>query len=164
MKLHKLGLILLTIVVGLSFTACETDDYYWTKGSLDYPTTITVPPTNVIAQDYRITSDWISVRGGGRYTNIDDFRFLGGAIQLKMYGYIEYADLSIAGTNYTLPFDINGQLSIYDESQQAQDFLNVLIEQIRRYGYVTLMVDGRGNAGARIDLSIITDLDVYVRD
>lgn len=163
MKLHKLGLILLTIIVGLSFSSCD-EDYYWTRGTLDYPATITVPPTEIIAQDYTITTDWISVRGGGRFTSIDDFRFLSGAIRLKMFGIVDYVDLRIAGTNYYLPFDVNGQVSIYDESQQAQDFLNALVDRIRRYGYATLKVDGEGASRAQIDLSIMTDLDVYARD
>lgn len=163
MKLHKLGLILLTIVVGLSFTSCE-ENFYWTKGTLDYPATITASPSGYIGQDYRITSDWIAVRGGGRYTNIDDFRFLRGSIQLKTYGYIGYVDLRIEGTNYYLPFDVDGQMSIYDESPQAQDFLNALVDQVRRYGYAILMVDGEGASRAQVDLSIMTDLDVYVRE
>ena len=34
MKRYRLGLILLTIIVGFSFTSCETDDY-WKSGTLD---------------------------------------------------------------------------------------------------------------------------------
>lgn len=162
----KLTTALIAIFTIISFSSCETD-YRWVAGTIDYPATITVNPNEAIHTDFKIDEGWIVTRGTDRYPDIRDLKYLGGQIDIRVQNgrYIDWLDLTIDGTDMTLPFDeLYGDGVITDNSKAAQDFLAVLTTQINRYGYAVILAEGAGDARTTISIKFGLDLDVYVRD
>lgn len=160
----KLFATILTVFALLSFTSCE-EDYRWVEGTIDYPANITVAPSRDLHYDIQIDESWIVTRGVGRYPDIRDVQFVRGQIDIYIdkNRYIDWLDLTVDGTNVTLPFDgLAGNIT--DASSDAQRFLAVVTDRIRRYGYAVILVDGEGDSGTRVGIDFGMDLEVYVRD
>lgn len=157
----KLAILLSTII--LLLTSCE-NDYYWTRGTLDYEANLSANPYGKIVYDITIDKSWIEIRGAGRYPDIRDLRFLVGEINIYVdRGFIGWLDLTIEGTNRILPFDeLSGH--IRDDSREAQDFLAAITDRIARYGYVVILVDGEGTPNSKFGVDFGMDVDAYVRE
>lgn len=160
----KLFATILTVFALLSFTSCE-EDYRWVEGTLDYPANLTIAPSGILKYDIQIDESWVVTRGAGRYPDIRDLQFVRGQVDIYIdkNRYIEWLDLTVDGTNVTLPFDaLSGNIT--DSSSDAQRFLAAVTDQIRRYGYAVILVDGEGDPRTNLGIDFGMDLDVYVRD
>ncbi|WP_029904115.1 hypothetical protein [Prevotella sp. 10(H)] len=168
MKKYTYFAVLFSLVVLFSFSSCSKDDhYYWDRGRLDYTAELTVTTNKVFQTSFRVYEDNIRLRGNNRYVEIHDIKFISGYSDIYVYtdGYIDWMDLRVEGTNAKLQYDvIHFDFPVQDETDQAQYFLDMMIEQIRRYGYATIIVDGKGDIDSDYDIEFGVDLDLYVRE
>ncbi|GAB6120915.1 hypothetical protein [Dysgonomonas termitidis] len=167
MKKNIFVAVLFSIVALVSFSSCETDHYYWDRGRLDYVAELRVPTNNTFQTSFRIYENDIRLRGYDRYVEIHDLKFISGYSDIYVYttGYIDWMDLRVDGTNAVLQYDIIYLgYPVQDETEKAQYFLNAMTEQIRRYGYATIIVEGKGKMNSDYDIEIGVDLDIYIRD
>ncbi|MFV0536760.1 MAG: hypothetical protein ACK5M3_05220 [Dysgonomonas sp.] len=157
---NKLFAILLSVLAALSFTSCE--DYEWRQGTMDYYATINAAANGVISANLPI--DFNSVLVDGRYNDIDDIRFRGGYIKIAPGPYIYGFTLRLSNSNARLDVDIRNSLGGTLDGIQTQDFLDAVVEVVRRNGYATIYVDGEADRYARFDLDFYIDIDAYVRE
>lgn len=129
---------------------------------MDLKTTITTSPNGVITANLPIGYDWVVVNNG-RYDHIDDIRYYGGYITVAPNGYIYGFDLKVSNSNIVLPVDIRSNAGGTLEGTQVDNFLNEVVEVVRRYGYATIYVDGEAAGSVRFDLNFYIDIDAYVR-
>ena len=157
---NKLFAILLSVFALISFSSCE--NYEWREGTMDYYSTINTTANGVIAANLPI--DFNSVLVDGPYNSIDDIRFVGGSIKIEPGPYISGFTLSLSNSNATLNVDIRSGLGGTLNNYQTQNFLNEVVEVVRRNGYATIYVDGLAEPYARFDLDFYIDVDAYVRE
>lgn len=155
---NKLFAILLSLLVVVSFTSC--DDYEWREGTMDYYATINAAPNGVIQDDLPINFNYVRVDGS--YNRIDDIRFYGGYITVEPKSYIDRFTLSISNSDVYLPVIVQNSVGGKLEGRQVDDFLNAVVEVVRRNGYATIYVDGTAASLARFDLNFFIDIDAYV--
>jgi hypothetical protein len=155
---NKLFAILLSVSAVISFTSCE--DYEWRQGTMDYLATINAAPNGVI-KDY-LPIDFNYVRVDGRYNDIDDLRFRGGCIKIAQSPYIYGFTLRLSNSNAYLDVEIRNSLGGTLDDVQTQDFLNAVVEVVRRYGQATIYIEGEADGSARFDLNFYIDIDAYV--
>lgn len=156
----KLFAILLSVSVIISFTSCE--NYEWRQGTMDYYATINAAPNGVISANLPI--DFNNVLVDGRYDDIDDIRFRRGSIKIAPGPYIYGFTLRLSNSDARLDVDIRNSLGGTLDGVQTQDFLNAVVEVVRRNGYATIYVDGDADRSARFDLDFYIDIDAYVRE
>ena len=153
----------LLLAIILIFSSCDSDDYEWREGDLSYITTIPVNDGR-IRYNFNLGYDLVEVYKG-RYDRIDDIAYAYGEINIYTKGnYIDRFTLSLGNSNVTLPVLVrsnrDGVLSS-DNDYQVDDFLNAVVEVIRRNGYATIYIDG--NADGRFELDFYINVDAYVR-
>ncbi|MDR1706380.1 hypothetical protein [Dysgonomonas sp.] len=157
---NKLFAILLSIFAAISFTSC--DDYEWRQGTMDYYSTINAAANGVISANLPI--DFNNVLVDGRYNDIDDIRYRGGKIEINTNDRIGIITLSVSNSNISVDLDVPRGGGTYIGSR-VDDFLNAVVEVVRRNGYATIYVDGRyADRYARFDLDFYIDIDAYVRE
>jgi len=155
---NKLFTTILALLAVVSFTSC--DDYEWREGTMDYYKTITAAPNGVISENLPIDYNWVSV--SGRYDRIDDIRYYGGYITVEPNGYIDRFTLSLSNSDVYLPVIVQNAVGGRLDGRQVDDFLNAIVEVVRRYGYATIYVDGLANSRVKFDLNFYIDIDAYV--
>ena len=165
----KLLIIFFTVLSGLVFSSCdEMFDYFWTTGTLEKKDT-SYTEKGVIGKPF-IVNELNIYPDATRYSSIEDFNFDGKeSIILTVRGrnaIIHELWLSIEGTNVSLPFyDLTGGREFYDGD--VTRFMNVVVDQMRRYGYVTINVDAEnydGISGIQLDIELFAEMKVYVKD
>lgn len=166
MKSYKLFAIVFSIAALFAFSSCERDDYFWTDGSLDYTRNVPIAPNGKIADNLYIDYSWVQLNKGYRNVSIEDIKFRGGYIYIKPQIYLnDRLTLRLANSNAFIDFwPVRYPDYIEDDSPEAQDFLNAVVEVMRRNGSATVYVDGYGAGSSSFILDLIMDIDVYVRD
>lgn len=148
---NKLFAILLSVFALVSFTSCE--DYGWREGTMDYYSTINAAANGTITANLPIDYNYVLV--DGPYNNIDDIRFRGGSIKIFPGSYIYGFTLSLSNSNVTLNVDVDSNSGGVLDGYQTQDFLNAVVEVVRRNGYATIYVDGQAAPYAKVRFRLL---------
>jgi hypothetical protein len=154
---NKLFAATLSILAALSFTSCT--DYEWREGTIDYETTITAASNGTIRATLPIDFNWVWVEG--RYNRIDDIKYRIGSIEIGTNNPIGVIRLSVSNSNAYVDLDARRGGGTY-RGAQVEDFLNAVVEVVRRNGNATIYVDGRADRLVRFDLNFYIDIDAYV--
>lgn len=163
MRLHKTKLlILLFVVIGFSFSSCDTLDYRWVEGSLDYRRVVPLNSYGVAAEEFTIDKGWVETNNGSN-RDISDIRFKGGNIVISVRNFrdLDYVTLRIVDTNVQLDMLPKYNGANVFEDRNVTNFLSVVVDKLRRNERVIVLVDAEGYARTDFTLELITDLDVY---
>lgn len=146
------------------FSSCDNDDYEWRAGEIYYEASFPVSSTGTFRNSFEIGYDWVEVISGGRYDRIDDIRYRLGRIEILRGSYIDNFTLRLSNSNVELPVRVRNNTGgiLYDTDDQVWEFLNAIVEVIRRNGYAVVYIEGYADRG-RVDLDFIIDVDAYVR-
>ncbi|GAB6009942.1 hypothetical protein [Dysgonomonas reticulitermitis] len=155
---NKLFAILLSVLAVISFTSC--DGYEWREAQLVRYSTITAASNGAIVENIAVNYDFVEV--SGRYDRIDDIRFHGGYIDINTRDYIRGFDLRLSNSDAYLSVDVLNSVGGRLEGRQVNDFLNAVVEVVRRNGYATIYVDGTASNRASFELVFFIDIDAYV--
>lgn len=155
---NRLFAVVLSVLAVVSFTSC--DDYEWREATMDYYATITAAGNGVVRADLPVDFNWVKV--DGRYDYIDDIRFVGGYIEITPGGYVDGFRLRVSDSNAYLDVVVQNSVGGRLDGRQVQDFLNAVVEVVRRNGNATIYVDGNAGRSVRFDLDFYIDIDAYV--
>lgn len=154
MKLQRFNIaLLLAIILGLTFSSCDTDDYYWQRGTLD------IEPVEW-QTDNRGNFDFYYDIYRSDITNINAYDYTGASRLLSSQLWIESSYL-IGNDRVNLSFEAegrryevglsaiegaNGAYFYNDDRDTAYAFfMDELINRVISYGNVRLYITGNFN-------------------
>lgn len=112
--------------------------------------------------------DYSDVKVDGiRNSRIEDIEFRNGRIEFRVgYGRINgITRLSLPDSGIYIDLDTRGiSSSGRFEGSQVNDFLYELVEEVRRYGDVTVYIDGTATSLAEFNLDFIINVNAYIRE
>ena len=155
---NKLFAILLSIFAVVSFTSC--DDYEWREGTMIRYKTIDASYNGTIIDDIPINYNFVEV--DGHYDRLDDIRFHSGHIDIDTRDYIHEFNLTLSNSDAYLPVKVRDNIGGRLEGRQVDDFLNAVVEVVRRNGHATIYVNGVAGNWASFKLNFFIDIDAYV--
>ena len=162
-KSKNLHFIVILISLVFTFISCDKDKDEWRSGKITYPATIPVPPSGIVSYTCDIGYEWIKLDGNIKNSSLDDFRYVrGGYIDIYGGPYIHTLTFRLENSNVVLSVDVfdNEGGILRDSEPQVREFLNAIVELIRRNNYARVYVDGNANGQIEIDFHIY--LDAYV--
>lgn len=171
MKLHKLGILLITLLIGLSFTSCEDEE--WVRARLDK----TTYPNNPVTDDgyLDITFDIYDtdIRGyDPRRDHLLNMEISESSLSFYSDRFIYNDRLEITLETNTrtridlrLYVDRDGYAYIDDRDQAYRNFMYDVIEQLINRGSIGLrvFVDTGVSQHIPIEVELLNDLNLYVR-
>lgn len=157
---NKLFALLLGTFILVSFSSCVVDDHEWREGRMDFRSTIYVAGNGIIRSS--IITDMNRVETVGSYNTIDDIRFRSGYIDIDSRRYIEGFTLRVSNSDAFLNVSVDGSARIRLEGRQVDDFLNAVVEVVRRNGEAVITVDGSAANNSDFNLNFFIDIDAYV--
>ncbi len=161
MRLKNIRIIILVLLIGIGFASCE--EYRWVGGYLDRKTTVYTDNRGIIYESFRVDERDLFLNRSG---SIDDLRFVGNdelRLDINTFGRVSNLFLHIDGTDVELYFkSVVGNNDYY--GGDVEHFMSVVVEEIRRRGFVTINVDGESQtAGLPLDIQMLADVEAYVR-
>lgn len=162
-KSKNLHFIVILISLVFTFISCDEDKDEWRSGKITYPATIPVPPSGIVSYTCDIGYEWIKLDGNIKNSSLDDFRYVrGGYIDIYSGPYIRTLTFRLENSNVVLPVEVYSDKGgvLEDSKPQVREFLNAIVELIRRNNYARVYVDGNANGQIEIDFHIY--LDAYV--
>lgn len=172
MKLHKLGFILLTIVVGLSFTSCD-EDYYWKNANLDIKFNIEPDTYDGYDKVYTVVRD-VDISGyNPAREEISSIRLDDAWLELSNFkrgDYINkfYIDVEGVGTYpYEWPISIRSDNEVITIDNDSYYYF--MEDAINRLAYrgsikVTVTIYTRIYDGGPIYFDLKNNLSLYIRE
>lgn len=168
MIMKQCKFILIVILLGLIFSSCDEDSHsYWTTGTLEKRETYYTDREGLITRSFEI--DERDIYPDGRFRSIEDINFDGDESIILTVGNRAIIDklwLSVDGTNVKVFFENLTRSKEFYDGDVAR-FMSVVVDQMRRNGYVRINVDAENidwERNIQLDIELFAELKVYVRD
>jgi len=173
MKLHKLSILLIVILAGISFTSCEDEE--WVRSRFDISTYPDDPYTNGtgrLSYPLDIYDTYIENYNprADRILNMDLYSSI---LEINNSGYSRNGELLVDITTNTslrlpslvLPVNHDGYAYIDSGDPIFRDFMYNVINYVINNGYIrmTFNIDTGRDQTARIGIDLSNDLDLYIR-